>query len=392
MLFLLSSLNLRIGIDAHHLEGERTGVGRYLLNILRLFPKKAAEADRFFLYFKDEIADIPELKQDPFIPRLLKRVWGRKSMALFTHAALPYAAEKDAVDVLWCPGYIGPLRFRGKIALTLHDIIFESRPELYNWPSLVDRILLKWVARKTAERAQRIFVPSQFTKKEVLRLYRIPESRVIVVPLGIDADFLHVVPEEIVKEAKDRYGLTGRYFLFYGSIFTRRRIPECLEAFSRVARKIPDIEFLLGGRDYTGSSLRLSLEIRKLNKTLGREAIRWVMHIPSRDLPALIKGTQALVWISEYEGFGLPVLEALAAGAPVITARTSSLQEVAGECALYIGDPRSIEEIRSAMDRILYDAAFQHTLCICGEGRARQFDWGKTAEKTIIALRECALQ
>jgi len=379
---------LRIGIDAHHLEGERTGVGRYLLNILRFFPEYAKKADHFFLYFKDAIPDLSELQNSHYTVRLLDPVLGKRSTALFTHVALPKQATRDDVDVLWCPGYIGPFRFGGKIAVTLHDIIFEARPDLYTWPSFADRIFLKWVAKKTAARSAHIFVPSEFTKKEVMRLYHIPEQRITVTALGVDRIFYTLPQEALVRNTKAHYGIGGRYFLFYGSIFNRRNIPECLEAFVQVAKEVPDLEFLLGGRDYTHSANQLQKRIAEYNEILGRKAIHWVSHIPSRDLPLLIRGAAALVWVSDYEGFGLPVVEAFAAGAPVICAKTSSLTEIAGGCALYIEDTQNKREIARAMKRMLTDTQFQQALCSCGRERAKQFDWEKTAEKTFRTLRE----
>ncbi len=147
-----------IGIDAHNLEGNRTGVGRYLLNLLKIWVQissgshsdtatyRSGNSIKFVLYFKDEIpGDIP--KSDRFELKLLKA----GSTAKFVHWDLPRAAKKDKIDVLFCPGYVAPIFWRAKLALILHDIIYEAHPDWFNWQSPADKILLRWVSSRAAK-------------------------------------------------------------------------------------------------------------------------------------------------------------------------------------------------------------------------------------------------
>ena len=164
---------MKIGIDAKDLEGNRTGVGRYLLNLLKYW-----RGEDIVLYFKKEIPDLDL----PFE----KKVLNNSSNAWHMHFALPRAAKKDKVDLLFCPAYISPLFYSGKTALTLHDIVYEVRPEIYNWPSIWDKFLLKKVSKISARKASVIFVPSEYSKKEIIEHYQISPDKICVTYLGVD--------------------------------------------------------------------------------------------------------------------------------------------------------------------------------------------------------------
>ncbi|MEA2113338.1 MAG: glycosyltransferase, partial [Patescibacteria group bacterium] len=181
---------MKIGIDAHNLEGQRTGVGRYLFNLLKNWNDFDLSADKanlpsdlkFILYFKKEIPKELSFLSDKFqFRRLASKL---ESNVFFTHYLLPRAAKRDAIDILFCPAYVAPIFYRRKIALTLHDIIYQVHPELYNWPSIWDRILLKRFSRIAARKAEIIFVPSEYSKKEVLKYYEIKPEKVFNTPLA----------------------------------------------------------------------------------------------------------------------------------------------------------------------------------------------------------------
>ena len=212
-----------IGIDTHNLEGKRTGVGRYLFNLLQIWSTvyRLPTTAKFILYFKDEIpSDIPQ--SELFECKLLNV----GSTAKFIHWDLWRAAKKDKIDILFCPGYIAPIFWRGKLALTLHDIIYEARPDWFNWPSVADRILLKWVSKKSAKKASVIFTPSEFSRQEVIKYYKIPEEKIFVTSLSVDNVLLfHCLDNETIKitRVKEKYRLIQIYFLcwvnFYPAAF-----------------------------------------------------------------------------------------------------------------------------------------------------------------------------
>jgi len=164
---------MKIGIDCHNLETNRTGTGRYLINLLQEWSKE--NNPKFILYFKKKIP-----KDIPTSSNMVSRRLGSNSNALFMHYFLPKMAKKDEIDILFCPNYIAPIFYKGDIALTLHDIIYEARPALYNWPSIFDKILLKKVSKISAKKAKIIFTCSEFSKNEILKHYKISPKKVFV--------------------------------------------------------------------------------------------------------------------------------------------------------------------------------------------------------------------
>ncbi len=371
-----------IGIEARSLEGERTGVGRYLFNLIKLW-SAGQPAAKFILYFKNEIPE--DLPQSEFFESRLLKV---KSTAKFIHWNLPRAAEKDKVDILFCPAYVAPLSFKGKIALTLHDIIYEAHPEWFNWPSVADRLLLKFVSKKAAQKAAAIFTCSEFSRREIIRHYGVATGKIAVVPLSADPDLSGSqsdFTEENLRAVQRKYGLGDNFIFYVGSIFSRRHLPEIIAAFKQLAAQAGGWQLLIGGRDYTAGRSVDKLT-QKINAALDRLAIVRVDFINDYDLKLLYRACAFFIWLSDYEGFGLPPLEAMAGGAPVVTSAGSSLTEVAGQAALLVKDNSDIEEIYQAMKKVLENDALRAEMIEKGKQQAAKFSWEKCAEKTLDEL------
>lgn len=410
-----------IVIDAHNLEGRRTGVGRYLINLLKEWTKFDLPKDlKFILYFKKEIpVDLSSCDDDRFEKKILKAPFGYESNAFFVHYLLPQAAKRDKADILFCPGYVAPLFYRGKIALALHDIIYEARPELYNWPSAVDKILLKKVSKISAKKAKVIFTCSEFSRQEILKYYQVRPEKVLAIPLAADECF-----------NPDVGGSTSKFILYVGSIFNRRHLSEAILAFEKIAGQLPDEQFLIIGANHTSpftphlsrikKFLRkalhfLSVEIfyakhspqkargkaqsskgagfididgliKSANQKLKRPAILRKDYSSDNDLISLYRDADLLVWLSDYEGFGLPILEAMACGTPVITTPAASIPEVAGQAAIYVKDPKNIDEIAQVIYNVLTSENLRQDLIKRGLEQAKKFSWKKCARKTLNAL------
>ena len=381
-----------IGIDAHNLEDQRTGVGRYLFNLLKEWNNFDLSADKaglpddlkFILYFKKEIPADLSFLSDNFHSRSLASGW--QSNAFFTHFLLPQVVKKDKIDVLFCPAYIAPIFYGGKIALTLHDIIYQVRPELYNWPSIWDRILLKKFSRISARKAEIIFVPSEYSKKEVLKHYQVEPKKVFVTPLAADESFRQIDDENKLAEVKEKYGVKDKFIFSIGSIFNRRHLPEAIKAFEKIAREMSNYQFLVAGVDYTSDRQSVDELVEEINRRIGREAVLRCKYIDGDDLVLLYNTSDLLVWLSDYEGFGLPVLEALACGTPVITSPITSIQEVAGEAAIYIQNNYDLAEISEVMRKALADKNARQELISRGLEQAKKFSWKKCARETLDAL------
>ncbi|MDP2934724.1 MAG: glycosyltransferase family 1 protein [bacterium] len=414
-----------IGIDCHNLEGKRTGMGRYLSNLLREWSKLGV-GQKFILYFKDRTPDDIS-KSSNFESKILKS----KSTAFFVHCLLPKAAEKDGVDLFFSPSYILPLKISKKIrtAVTIHDISYAAHPEWFSWQN---NILLRFVSKKSAQRADIILTPSEFTKKEILKHYQVNPDKIFVVPLAAEEKFRHYLsvdekfgycsfagfePEsghglpayreerrakprsrlaganeeskKIIPELLsilNKYKIKSKFIFYIGAIFNRRFLPECIEAFKQIAKKFPEHQFLISGTNYTHPFIDIDYIIKKANEDIGREAILKTDYVDESDLVYLYNLADLFIWLSSYEGFGLPPLEALACGTPVITTKMGSLAEAVGESAIFINNPEDTKEISGAMEEVLSDERLSNELTKKGLKQAQKFSWGKTAEKTLEFL------
>lgn len=379
-----------IGIDAHNLEGKRTGVGRYLFNLLhewsKLIPNSQFPIPEIILYFKDEIPGDLLLRlrsgQANFEYKLLKV----GSTAKFMNWDLARAAKKDKVDVLFCPDYRAPVFYAGKTAITLHDISYEVHPEWFDWPSAADRILLKWASKFTARKAQAIFVPVNFVKQEVMKHYHISPEKIFVTPEAIDPGLADgAASREHITVFKQKLGLKDNFIFYVGSIFTRRHLPEIITAFSRLAEEKGGWQLLITGKDRTPGRV-VDKMARNMNERMGRNAIVRIDFLTDSELKLSYNACAFFIWLSDYEGFGLPVLEAMANGAPVITSDGASLSEVAGPAALLIRNNYDEEEVYRAMKKLAENETFKQELVVKGKEQVEKFSWKECAGKTIETL------
>ena len=397
-----------IGIDARCLEGNRTGTGRYLFNLLRHFGQSADFS--FYLYFKHEIPVDAYFQEYAYKLQRLEPSLGFESNAYFTHVQLPAALKRDRVAVLFAPAYIAPWNSPVPTVVALHDISYSSHPE---WTNFQGHILLGAVSKHAARKAAHVITISQFSKREIMRVYGITEDRITITPLASDVDLVREIPDAERTAVLEKLGVGGNFIFSVGNLINRRYPAQTLEAFFAVARKIPTLQLVLVGVDRTHPSLGIAQHVECINKALGRFAVRptgrdslqavvHLAHASDKELAVLYHASKALVWLSSYEGFGLPPLEAMAVGTPVITSNTSSLPEVVGDAAIKIGEPAaarsstggisvsvgpSVGSIADAMHRVLTDETLRNWLIAKGKARAQQFSWKTAADATLEVFR-----
>jgi glycosyltransferase involved in cell wall biosynthesis len=340
----------RIAIDADVLGRQRTGDETYvaaLLRELRSVPEEVFAVTRRPDLVPEgvEALELParsQLTRMSFgLPRLLRRL--RPDLAHFLYA-IP-------------PGY------RGTSVVSIHDLSFEHLPDVMGRK---DRLLFKTQVPRSARRADRVLTGSEWTKRDLVERYGLPEEAIVVTPYGVDPAFHPNGPR-----------VDGHYALFVGAIQPRK---DPLTAVKALALVNSDLRLMLIGPEKVGAG-RVREEVDRLG--LGQR-VDWRGHVEWNELATLYRGAAVLVFPSRYEGFGLPVLEAMACGTPVVATTAGAIPEVAGDAAVLVqpGDPVALA---GGIERALAD---RERLVAAGLERARRYTWAETARRTLEVYRE----
>lgn len=377
---------MKIGIESHTIEKEeKLGAGgNYLSSLLNYWQYLTPEKYQFFLYFKDEIPQDEILNAPVFKKRIAKNVLGIKSLSIFYNFSLGCLSAKDKNDILFLPFYMQPLFCKTPTVVTIHDISFFVHKEWFSWRYLAPFYILTGRAIK---QSKSIIVPSQFSKNEILKYFKIPESKIFVTHLGADEAFRSKEGAGAIEETKRKYGINKKYFFYAGSIFNRRHLAESIKAFKILRKDFNDIQFLISGRDLTHPPQKIDNLCEEVNKIFPGAIIRRG-YIEKEDLKVLFKGCELFVWPSEYEGFGLPVLEAMTSGAPVLTTNKTSLAEVVGQAAFFVDNPSDAGEIKEAMTKALNKKELREEIIQKGLEQSNKFSWHKCAKETIEIIEK----
>jgi glycosyltransferase involved in cell wall biosynthesis len=297
---------------------------------------------------------------------------------------IPRRVRRESVDVYHAVSSLGPLRPACPYVMSVHDATLLTARSHYGW---ADRLYHRVFSVLAARRADAILVPSAAARRDVARAYRIPEARIHVVHLGLSAHF-RPVPAARRASLLERLGLRAPYVLFVGARPPRKNIEALLAALAKVAGAgRADLQLAIAGPADPGDR-----RLRALAERLGLDsAVRWLGWIRDEDLPALYGGAVCLVYPSLAEGFGLPIIEAMASGTAVITSDRSSMAEIAGDAALLV-DPESPPALAEGLRRLTGDASLREELIARGAARAREFAWEDAAAATETVYRQAARQ
>jgi len=357
---------MRIGIDGQARSGgKRRGFSTYLGNLLDALRSRYPEHE--FIEWSCE--------QGPGW-RIPNQLW-------WDQAQVPWRAFREHVAVLHTPAFSGPIMRPCPLVLTVHDLLYRRYP---GWLSTrrAQWYWGRWIPF-TARWASAVIAPSQATKADLVSLAGVDPDRVHVIPEAVDAHFLKRPSSAEIQAYRIRKGLISSYILYVGIIDRRKDLGSLLRAYAVMRANQKDVRLVIAGHIIPGRS-DLPSDIRALG--LGDEVVL-PGYIPDEELPLLYAGASLFVYPSRWEGFGLPPLEAMALGVPVITYRVSSLPEVVGDAAVLIDPPFKEEALASAIARVLEDMPFRAGLIERGVRRAAEFSWERAADQTMAVYRRC---
>ena len=365
----------QIGIDASRVDtGHRTGTEQYSAQLLEALGE-LDRRNRYTLYSNGRTKPrlrLPSNFRSRRIP--FPRLW--------THARLALEMATRPPDVLFVPAHVVPLA-HPRTVVTIHDLGYRAFPEAH--PPLARRYL-DWSTRWSAAVARRVIVPSAATARDLIAACGTPPERIAIIPHGYHPRFRPLDRAE-VDAGLARLGIAPPYLLFVGTLQPRKNLARVLAAFERlVAGGWPGRLVLVGQQGWLSDPLFAAIA-RPDSPAHGR--IHLTGYLADADLPIVYNGAVGLVFPSLYEGFGLPALEALACGTPVLTSDTTSLPEVVGDAALLV-DPLDTETIATGMARLVQDGAYRAELRERGLVRAKGFTWRRAAEGTLAVLEAVA--
>jgi glycosyltransferase involved in cell wall biosynthesis len=296
---------------------------------------------------------------------------------LWMQAAVPRLARRERFDLFHFTNSIAPARLSAPYVTTIHDLSLVRFPETH---PLRRKLYQRTLLGRAAAGARRVITISEASARDLVEVLGVPRDRVAVTPLAADERFRPSADRDEVEAVRRRYGLGDRYVLYVGNVEPRKNLVRAIDAFERVGAR--DATLAIAGR-----LAWLSDEVeRRVAAYQGPGRVRLLGYVADEDLPALYSGAEAFVYVSLWEGFGLPVVEAMACGAPVVASRVAAIEEVAGDAARLV-DPLSIDEIAAALASVLGDARERERLRMAGLARAAGYSWAETARRTIEVYR-----
>ena len=369
---------MRIGIDARLASAQRTGIGSYTGNLLAALDRIGGP-DAFVLFSDEPLGGPPA-------GRFAHSVLPVKQRLLWTFGALPGACRRQRLDLFHGTTNFEVPAFAGcPLVATVHDLIPLRCPGAV---SRRYRLLFRLLIGRAIRAARRVITVSAFTRRDILERYPSAAGKIVVVPNGVDPAFSAAGDPAADRAVRARHGITGRYLLFVGVFEPRKNVPLLVDAFEILRHTHPeaaDLQLALaGGAGWRGAAIADAVRRRGLDP-----AVRLLGHVPDADLPALYRNATLALVPSQYEGFGLPALEAMACGAPVLASDASALPETVGDAGELFtpGDPgllaRSIATLIARPERLA-------DLRARGLARAAGFTWDRTAAQTLAVYRDAA--
>jgi glycosyltransferase involved in cell wall biosynthesis len=367
---------MRVAIDTRKIHD--FGIGTYIRNLLRQLARIDRETEYVLLCREPDLGIAAQLG-----PNFRSVREPSPNYSLREQIHVPWVLRRERPDVYHAPHYVLPPAVRCRSVVTIHDCIHLMFPQyLPNRAAYAYARASMWAA---ARRSDRILTVSEASKRDILSLFNVKPEKIVVVYNAIDEHFSTTPSEEHVARIRERYQLDHKFVLYVGNIKPHKNLVRLIEAFSQLRRTHDDLKLLIIGDEISRlPALRRAVHRHKLHKY-----VRFLGYLKDDTLTVLYRLASVFVFPSLYEGFGLPPLEAMASGTPVVTSNVSSLPEVTGDAAVLV-DPYDVDSIGDGMRRVLDDRQLADDLRSKGLKRAREFSWERSVEKTQRVYREVA--
>lgn len=370
-----------IGIDINEANiGQRVGVNQVAYGLFKALVGNLTEGDKIIALSKER--PLPDL---PYSGEKLKyETFGPKKMWVLTGLTKRLFFNKPKIEVLFSPSHYTPLISTVPSVVFLMDLSYERFGGEF-FTSYDINQLKRWTPL-SIRKAKHVLTISEFSKSEIVALYKTPPEKISVIYPGFDRETYHgKIPKTKQLQVRKKYGITGKYLIYIGTLQPRKNLSRLIDAFAKLKNK--QVKLVIGGKkgwlyDQVFEHVK---ELKLENRVL------FLGFVPNDDLPGLIKGSQAYVLPSLYEGFGMPPVEAQAVGVPVVVSRTSSLPEIVGASGIYIEDEKSVESIKIALESVLSLRKNERdTIIEVGKENTRRFDWNISAQKVLEILKTVA--
>jgi len=376
---------ITIGIDARMFSDNFTGIGRYnfeltkrffsenfLANFLKKFPQfEKFRGQIFWKIFLNE----PEFSQFSFPKNVEKICAGARHYSIREQIFFPRILKKSNCDFFHFSHFNAPIFFRQNFSVTIHDATISFFPGRKT--GFLKKFFYQKVFQNAVENSRQILTVSENTKKDILQIFpKISAEKILVTHLAPSLEFCEISPAEKIK-IKKKFGIEKNFLFYSGNWREHKNIAGLLDALQKILKSEKNLQLVL-----TGDAKKYPEILQKIEKLNLMNFVKCVGMVEFSDLKKLFSAAEIFVFPSFYEGFGLPPLEAMAAGTPVAAAKNSSIPEICGPAAIFF-DPRNSDEMAEKILEIWRDENLQKKLIAAGKIRSKKFSWDATAEKTL---------
>jgi len=373
---------MRIGIDCRTIlnpgKGEQAGVGHYTYYLVRKL-LKYDKVNQYVLFFDYRVTNTKEFKQKNAEIKYFPFSEYKKFLPFsYSHMLISAFLSRNKLDIYHSPANVIPYTFKGNSIITVHDLAIYKHPE---WFPRGQQFSTKILVPKSLKKVRKIIAVSETTKKDIIKLFKISAKKVKVIYEGVFREKAKVS----LQTLKRKHRITDDYILFLGTIEPRKNLVGLIQAYAEVikSKKFARYQLVMAGAK-GWKEKEVFKTIRKLKL---EDRVRYLGYVSHEDKLSLIANCTVFVFPSYYEGFGLPILEAMEMGAPVITSNLSSIPEITDHAAVHI-NPYKEKEILQALKKVLGSAVLRRKLRQAGMKKAKEFSWQKTAKQTMAVYRE----